>query len=400
MFKLYQLALYFIEKYNFKLVEVRQLNNELWLCNKQSNNYTIIRLTLSSLQESALQVNLKEAIVDSIASNLNLNPRLLEIYIGHEHINIKDKIMIDDGFYDGENVERYFPELKYQVHNVNNMDVEIKRLETEFKNLNKIQAGKKKRSLEDKSYITTIVGVICLVVFLLSLLIYRYTNNSAEVAIVMGGYYKTFVEAGQWFRLLTCGFVHVEITHLLVNMLSLFSLGRLLEKYYGHMRYSIIMIVSILVGNLFIFALEDNTVGVGLSGGLYGLMGALLVYVINSKLYRVPAVMTNIVYILLMNLMINFLPGVAFYAHLGGFISGVLLAICFTNNDNWKQLKNNTIIVSAIILGVLCYKCYDNYYIYNHYAATDFKVNQIYEDINLSFLKVSENKLLEIYGER
>ena len=51
MLKLYQLALYFMKNFNYKIVEVKQLKNEIWLCNKKHRKYPIIRLSNNPLPE-------------------------------------------------------------------------------------------------------------------------------------------------------------------------------------------------------------------------------------------------------------------------------------------------------------------------------------------------------------
>ena len=385
MLKLYQLALYFVSKFNYRIVEVKNLNNEIWLCNKKHKTYPIIRLSINTTDEPESHIQLQQKIKNSIVTTLNCNNNYLDIHIRNNEKAINDKmVVIDENYYDGIDVTSYFPDIKKQIHMVKDQGSEMNRILNEFKNINN---GAKKKSIFDSikkgPYVTYIVALICVLVYLISLYFYRYTDNSSEVAIIIGGYYKIFVVAGQWWRIFTAGFVHVDVFHLLVNMLSLISLGRLLENYYGHIKFLIVLLVGIVFGNLFLFALNDNIVAVGISGGLYALLACLAMYIYNTKMYKIPAVMHNVIYIFLVNLMINLLPSIGYYAHLGGFIAGILLAFIFTKNSNWVSLKNNTIIVGIILCIVLGYKCMTNTIINTLYAKSDMTVIDTYNSLGL-----------------
>ena len=385
MLKLYQLALYFVSKFNYRIVEVKNLNNEIWLCNKKHKTYPIIRLSINTTDEPESHIQLQQKIKNSIVTTLNCNNNYLDIHIRNNEKAINDKmVVIDENYYDGIDVTSYFPDIKKQIHMVKDQGSEMNRILNEFKNINN---GAKKKSIFDSikkgPYVTYIVALICVLVYLISLYFYRYTDNSSEVAIIIGGYYKIFVVAGQWWRIFTAGFVHVDVFHLLVNMLSLISLGRLLENYYGHIKFLIVLLVGIVFGNLFLFALNDNIVAVGISGGLYALLACLAMYIYNTKMYKIPAVMHNVIYIFLVNLMINLLPSIGYYAHLGGFIAGILLAFIFTKNSNWVSLKNNNIIVGIILCIVLGYKCMTNTFINTLYAKSDMTVIDTYNSLGL-----------------
>ena len=385
MLKLYQLALYFVSKFNYRIVEVKNLIIEIWLCNKKHKTYPIIRLSINTTDEPESHIQLQQKIKNSIVTTLNCNNNYLDIHIRNNEKAINDKmVVIDENYYDGIDVTSYFPDIKKQIHMVKDQGSEMNRILNEFKNINN---GAKKKSIFDSikkgPYVTYIVALICVLVYLISLYFYRYTDNSSEVAIIIGGYYKIFVVAGQWWRIFTAGFVHVDVFHLLVNMLSLISLGRLLENYYGHIKFLIVLLVGIVFGNLFLFALNDNIVAVGISGGLYALLACLAMYIYNTKMYKIPAVMHNVIYIFLVNLMINLLPSIGYYAHLGGFIAGILLAFIFTKNSNWVSLKNNTIIVGIILCIVLGYKCMTNTFINTLYAKSDMTVIDTYNSLGL-----------------
>lgn len=398
MLKLYQLALYFMKNFNYKIVEVKQLKNEIWLCNKKHRKYPIIRLSNNPLPEDMQHTKIKEVILDTIVANVNCHRDYLDIHVIKDVKSDNDNvIVIDEDYYDGIDVSRYFPDFKKQIHAVDNADVELQRIYHEFREMSQTkQKQAKLLKYKNQPWVTYITVIICFIIYLCSLYFYRFDLNSSEVAIAMGAYYKIFIEAGQWFRMFTSGLIHVDIFHLFVNVISLISLGKVLEPYYGHLKYAIILFVSIIGGSLAMFALGDNLVAVGISGGLYGLIGALIIYIYNTKIYKIPMIMANLMYIIFINILINFLPNVGYLAHFGGLLCGLLLGVIFNNNASWKVLKQNSIICAIILLLVVGYKCYDNRFINTIYGQTDAKIVKIYQDAGLNVDEFTNN-LIKIY---
>lgn len=130
---------------------------------------------------------------------------------------------------------------------------------------------------------------------------------------------KPWVEGGDYWRLLTAGFLHFSVTHIALNMISLYILGRDLELAVGIPRYLAIYFTSLLGGSAAVMLLgSDNAVNAGASGAIYGLMGAVLVVVLKARASPAP-VITIIVINLVMSVTI---PGISLLAHVGGLLFG------------------------------------------------------------------------------
>lgn len=201
--------------------------------------------------------------------------------------------------------------------------------------------------------VTSIVMGICLLVWVtinFNFLGLGTTNS----AIVLGAYYKAFISAGEIWRLLTVGFVHVEIWHLAMNMYSFYNLGSSLETYYGSLKYGIILVLSTLSGSLFTYIIDSNVVCVGLSGGLYGLMGAEIMLIVRSGAINDARVRSSLISVVIMNICVNFIPSVGVYAHLGGLCMGVLLGMAFDERHNDKAMRKNCYITSICLTIILC----------------------------------------------
>src|SRR2546421_716410 len=88
----------------------------------------------------------------------------------------------------------------------------------------------------------------------------------------------------EYWRLLTAGFLHAGLFHLMFNMLALYILGGLLEPAVGRFRFGLIYFVSLLCGSFGALLLAPNEPTVGASGAIFGLMGAAVIVMRNRGL--------------------------------------------------------------------------------------------------------------------
>lgn len=198
--------------------------------------------------------------------------------------------------------------------------------------------------------IIVICSCICLAVNL-----FPFSGNLTEKAILFGAYYKAMIIAGEYWRIFTCGLVHVSLWHLLMNMYSLMYLGIVLERILGWKNYLMTLIISTVVGSLFLFVLSGNTVAVGLSGGLYGLMGCEVYILYRKGALRNRTVQRAVMQTVFMNMLINFMPTVAWQAHLGGAVGGLLCASIITAENRTQKITAYTALpILCVILSVMC----------------------------------------------
>lgn len=154
---------------------------------------------------------------------------------------------------------------------------------------------------------------------------------------------------GEWWRLLTAAFLHGGLLHIGFNMYVLWVIGPQLESLLGHARYLILYLMAALGGSVasFIFG-PFNTLSVGASGAIFGLMAALIV-----AGRRLRADVTQIVVLLLINVVIGFLaPGVDWRAHLGGAVVGAAVAAVMAYAPAQSRVLWQSLGVLAI-LGLL-----------------------------------------------
>ncbi len=236
-----------------------------------------------------------------------------------------------------------------------------------------------------KTPVTTGLIVLCALVWLGVNFLPMGELTEASRAILFGAYYKILICAGEWWRLLTVGFVHSSYWHLLMNMYSLHNLGRILEIRYGVLRYLTVLFVSVIGGSLFMFVMEGNTVGVGLSGGLYGLMASLIITLVKNGSWKHPVLRAYLLQIITINLLINFAPGIAYTAHLGGFLTGALLTVILDRQESFTGVRIHGLIAGMILIGVLIWRIPQSTYIRKdeRYLGTDSDILVFYRDHGL-----------------
>lgn len=150
-----------------------------------------------------------------------------------------------------------------------------------------------------------------------------YLNVEAFTCASRGGLFLPGIAQFAFWKLLTTGFTHVAVPHLLFNMLVLWLLGPQLDRFFGTIRFLGLYLGSILVASAFVLVLSPpQSFVVGASGGLFGLMGALLVVTLLRR-WDVRQILVW----LGINVVFTFaIPGISWQGHLGGFVGGCLIA--------------------------------------------------------------------------
>jgi membrane associated rhomboid family serine protease len=165
------------------------------------------------------------------------------------------------------------------------------------------------------------------------LVVYVFQFLLGDVLIANFALFAPSVANGQWWLLITAGFLHGSIIHLLFNVYILWVLGSQLENIVGKVKFIIIYFVSLLGGSLASYLFSPfGTYSIGASGAIFGLMGAMLV--VGRKRNLDISQITTLVVI---NVVIGFvLSGIDWRAHLGGLAAGAFIAWVLINATSLK----------------------------------------------------------------
>jgi membrane associated rhomboid family serine protease len=161
------------------------------------------------------------------------------------------------------------------------------------------------------------------------------------------------VAHGQWWRIITGGFLHENLLHIGFNMWVLYYLGTMLEPALGRLRFALIYAVSLLAGSLGALLVSPHSLTVGASGAVFGLMGAAAVEV---RARQIPLMQSGVGSLIVLNLIISFtLPGISWGGHLGGLIGGALAAALMRLGDRYRNqalaLAACALIAAASVAG-------------------------------------------------
>jgi rhomboid protease GluP len=173
---------------------------------------------------------------------------------------------------------------------------------------------------------TTLMLFTFWLIFVLDLLS-PHTQGFGEFMLA-GALISSKVLTGQWWRLITYGFVHFNWLHILFNSYALFQAGVFVEYVYGSLRYAIIYLVALVCGGIaaYISTLGTNDITAGASGAIMGVFGAMAVLAIKLPPLRRELAQAAIIPIIL-TLGYGFLnPGISNAGHIGGVISGAIVA--------------------------------------------------------------------------
>ena len=146
--------------------------------------------------------------------------------------------------------------------------------------------------------------------------------------------FAPLVTSGEWWRLISAGFLHGSIIHLLFNVYILWVIGSQLESIVGNVKFIIIYFVSLLGGSVASYLFSPfGSYSIGASGAIFGLMGAMLI--VGRKRNLDISQITTLVAI---NVVIGFvLSGIDWRAHLGGLAAGAFITWVLINATSLKE---------------------------------------------------------------
>lgn len=161
------------------------------------------------------------------------------------------------------------------------------------------------------------------------------------------------VAGGEWWRVVTSGFLHLSMTHIVLNMLALYFIGLGLERVLGAWRYLALYLLSLLGGSAAVLLFAGvASASAGASGAIFGLMGALLVTLKRLKLDLRQAGI-----IIAINVVATFaIPGISWQAHLGGLVVGTVVGAAMVYAPAAKRTQwqiGTCVAVFAALIAVI-----------------------------------------------
>ena len=195
--------------------------------------------------------------------------------------------------------------------------------------------------------VTMVLIGINLAFFLVTALQARSAMNlSPSRLYIQGSLIPAEVSSGDYYRLLTSGFLHGTLIHIATNMISLYILGLPLERMLGRWRFATVYLLSLLGSSVsvMLFSYEFGPT-IGASGAVYGLMGALVV-----TFKRFGFDLRQLLVVVALNVYVTFaVPGISWQGHFGGLVVGAIVAAAMV----YPPQRTRTVWLWGTVVGVL-----------------------------------------------
>ena len=356
---LMSLVHYFVTKEGYAPIFVQGVKDEIWL-EKVDGPYRIIRINNNYIHNEE-QYNFEQFKIKNIMKQIKRKTLSFTINALNIDLNVADRVEVKNeknvdniSIHELSEVQKnndivsVFPNIKTDLFEGNNsLDLIINvtkdinnKTESDNKKFEKIFSKK-------KLFVTYILMGLCFLMYIVTLIM----GSSNVTYLILGANYAPLVKNGEIFRLITYAFLHGSIIHLVVNMYSLFIVGRQIENNFGKVRLLIIYFISALSGGL-LSALFSDGISIGASGAIFGLLGALIYFGLHFRLYLTDALISKIIPIIILNLLIGFtVTGIDNACHIGGLIGGFLasMAVGVPEVDNKKDRINGIILLLIYI---------------------------------------------------
>ncbi|MCR6640595.1 MAG: rhomboid family intramembrane serine protease [Sporocytophaga sp.] len=197
---------------------------------------------------------------------------------------------------------------------------------------------------------------------------------------------------GEWWRLITCCFLHIGIFHLLMNMYALLYIGVLLEPLLGRTRFITAYLLTGVTASITSLWWHDLTISAGASGAVFGMYGVFLALLTTNLIEKTArqTLLTSIAVFVGYNLINGLRGGIDNAAHIGGLIGGLLIGYAFIpslKKTHEGNLKYGTIALLSLIILVSSFVVYQR--IPNDIGQYDTKIQKFFS---------MEELALEVYN--
>ena len=216
----------------------------------------------------------------------------------------------------------------------------------------------KRQQASSSMVVTQAIFGICVAVFIaMAMAGVSLTNPTTQQLIHWGANAGPLTIGGQWWRLLTCVFVHIGIMHIALNMWCLWGLGRLAESVYDHWTFGAVYLITGVGASVASLAWNPAVLSAGASGAIFGIAGALIAsfYLGEFALPKtvVSSYLTAVLKFAGYNLVIGaFIGHTDNAAHVGGLVTGLvlgaLIAKAAPNRDD--AFRRIAVLLAGIVL--------------------------------------------------
>lgn len=324
---------YFITEKGYNPIILHGAKDEIWLENL-NEEYEIVRIVSNYIHNDE-QLNTDLFRTKQIVKKIKRKTFSFKMNTLSLFVNLGDSVNMNNISYSNidcanlksiKDIKNYtfitenYPTITNEI-NSKEKGMELFMKITEDINKKNIETSNKAEDVFSKKtpYITYILIFINILFYVLSII-----SNSFYNSMVLN---PSKILNGEYYRLLSCIFMHGGIIHLLCNMYCLYVIGPQVESFFGKIKYIVIYLLSGIIGSLMSLSIT-NSISLGASGAIFGLLGSILYFGYHYRVYLSQAIKSQIIPLIVLNLFLGFiLNGVDNAAHIGGLIGGILVSM-------------------------------------------------------------------------
>lgn len=360
---------YFITEKGYNPIVLHGAKNEIWLENLDQD-YKIVRIVSDYIHnDEQLDFDMfktKQIMKKIRKKTLSFHINSLNIFINlGDNVNLKETTVDNLTLANIKSIEdlnqyptiiKIFPDIcentdfKEQGFNL------FMKLTKEINEKNEEESVKAEEIFKVKKPIITYALIIINILVFAAMYFFGNGSNDAYTLLKFGANFPELVKAGQYYRLFTSAFLHIGFLHLICNNYALYVIGSQLESFLGKIKFLIVYLVSALCGSLMSMIFSSG-ISAGASGAIFGLLGSLLYFGYNYRVYLGGVIKSQIIPLIVLNLVIGFItPGIDNAAHIGGLLGGlgITMALGLKHKSTTFE-KTNGWIIMLIYIGFLIF---------------------------------------------
>ncbi len=349
---------YFVTVENYSPIVLKGAKNEIWL-EKFDGEYKIVRLVSNYIHNNE-QLNMDLYRTKQIMKRIKKKTMSFSINALSIFVNLGDNVELDIVSEDNidcanikttEDLKKYqfimdeFPTITKKTNfKEEGLDLFVK-LTNDIGEVNKTNQKQAEDLFAKKDPIMTkILITINIVIFVLQLVL------GWDVVASFGANYAPFVKSGKFYVLFTSMFIHGNLIHLLFNMYALYIIGPQVESFYGKIKYLAIYFGSGILGALLSDIFLQNSISVGASGAIFGLLSSIVYFGYHYRAYLDTVIRSQIMPLIIFNIFLGIvIPNIDTFCHIGGLIGGVLVSMaCGIKYKSSKSERINGFILTTI----------------------------------------------------
>ena len=295
------------------------LKLDKWIAILENNDFIYAVITCNQNESEFIFEEVRQFLLTNYSKKISLN---MVIYSECDYEKLKNK---------------NFNKLIYSIkeEQVVYSDESCKPLVSIINSCNK----EKKSKVEDikDNLITYILILINILIYIITCIVSKNIYNIDSYTLVeLGAKINYLINNGQPWRLITSAFLHGGLSHIIFNMYSLKIIGEEVEYFYGKIKYISIYLISALGGSIFSYIFNSDSISVGASGAIFGLLGAMITFGIRHKDKIGKNYIINLFKVVLINIFIGVtISNIDNSAHIGGLIFGIISAFLLRDKKRY-----------------------------------------------------------------